>query len=94
MAKVKLGSQHAKAMFRQGLAELRQAMSYGPNSVEQPTQMGALGAPTPQQIAPAANQQAQSGQTIAGMRAAAAARQRGNGGQQMQQQQQRGGRAM
>ncbi len=42
----KIGAGHAAAMARQGLAELRQALSFGANSVEQPAGPGIYGTAT------------------------------------------------
>lgn len=48
-----IGNGHAAGMGRLGLAELRQAASYGHGSVEQPTGPGIFGAPTQGEIAEA-----------------------------------------
>jgi len=50
-----IGDGHASGMGRLGLAELRQALSYGQGSVEQPTAMGVFGSPTQGEIADARN---------------------------------------
>ena len=46
----KWGSEHASAMFRQGLRELRGAM-YPESNVAQPTEMGVAGTKTPGEVA-------------------------------------------
>lgn len=46
----KIGSGHAKAMFRQGLAELRGAL-YADSNVAQPTEYGVYGKETPSEVA-------------------------------------------
>ncbi len=48
-----VGKGHAAAMGRLGLAELRQAASFGAGSIEQPTPPGIFGAPTQGEIAEA-----------------------------------------
>ncbi len=48
-----IGKGHAAAMGRLGLAELRQALSFGYGSVEQPTPPGIFGSPTQGEIAEA-----------------------------------------
>ncbi len=48
-----IGKGHAAAMGRLGLAELRQALSFGHGSVEQPTPPGIFGSPTQGEIAEA-----------------------------------------
>lgn len=50
---LRIGDGHAAAMGRLGLAELRQALSHGHGSVEQPTGPGIFGAPTQGEIAEA-----------------------------------------
>lgn len=45
-----IGKGHAKAMFRQGLDELRAAM-YTESNVAQPTEYGMYGTPLPSEIA-------------------------------------------
>src|SRR5579875_2294617 len=48
-----MGKGHAAAMGRLGLAELRQALSFGHGSIEQPTPPGIFGSPTQGEIAEA-----------------------------------------
>lgn len=48
-----VGNGHLTAMGRLGLAELRQAFSFGAGSVEQPTPPGIFGSPTQGEIAQA-----------------------------------------
>lgn len=45
----KIGTGHAAAMFRQGLAELRAAM-YPQSNIAQPPQYGLYGVATPQEV--------------------------------------------
>lgn len=47
------GTGHLQGMVRLGMAELRQAASFGPGSVEQPTPPGIYGSPTQGEIASA-----------------------------------------
>ena len=85
----KIGDGHAAGMARLGLAELRQAVSFGHGSVEQPTGPGIFGAPTQGEIAKAregpgsgleqeqpqtANSNAQGTLSMADLKAHAAAR--------------------
>jgi len=46
----KIGSGHAKAMARLGLAELRAAVAFQDSNVVQPTPYGIFGAPTPSEV--------------------------------------------
>lgn len=48
-----VGNGHLAGMGRLGLAELRQALSFGAGSVEQPTPPGIFGSPTQGEIAQA-----------------------------------------
>ncbi|MBX3395546.1 MAG: hypothetical protein KF841_09280 [Phycisphaerae bacterium] len=48
-APAKLGAEHASAMFRQGLAELRAAL-YPESNVAQPTVYGMAGTKTPGEV--------------------------------------------
>lgn len=50
VARPKLGSGHAEAMFRQGIAELRGAF-FNESNVAQPAQYGLYGTRTPGEIA-------------------------------------------
>lgn len=56
----KIGSGHANAMFRQGLAELR-AVLYPESNVAQPAQYGLFGSLTPSEVADAKKEQVRDG---------------------------------